>query len=188
MLGAWIIYIGTIGLDSGKELMEPQPFTPEEIYEHARRIAMQFFIEKGLTSRHHLIEDATQEIALAGWQCSETTDQVGCIVNRMKDRLKTWWGRYLKEQSRRSSESTEGILDNETVRECEDRSRNIHDPEALKSFLETKLSPRQRQIANYFMAGFTQQQIAEELGMSDRTVQRERVLMEETYRRHLNSY
>jgi hypothetical protein len=43
--------------------MEPQPFTPEEIYEHARRIAMQFFIKKELTSRHHWIEDATQEIA-----------------------------------------------------------------------------------------------------------------------------
>jgi len=168
--------------------MEPQTFTPKEIYKDAKKIASQFLIGKGLGKHHHLIEDATQEIALAGFQCSEETDQVGCIVNRMKSRLKRWWVRYLKEQSRRSSESAGEILDSEIVQEHENRSQNSHDPGALKSFLDTKLIPRQRQIANYFMAGFTQKQIAEELGISIRTVQRERDLMEETYRTHLNSY
>jgi len=168
--------------------MEPQPFTPEEIYEHARRIAMQFFIKKELTSRHHLIEDATQEIALAGWQCSETTDQVGFTIKRMRSRLQTWWGRYLKEQSKQSYGADEDILDDQTVQEHEDRSRNSHDQDVIKSFLETKLTPRQCQIANYFMAGFTQKQIAEELDISTRTIQRKRDLMEDTYRKHLNSY
>lgn len=80
--------------------MEKQQTTPEDIYEIAQKMATYFLVKEGFNKKHHIIEDATQEIALAGFQNLKETNEIGKIKKRMKDRLKSWWERYCAREAK----------------------------------------------------------------------------------------
>ncbi len=170
--------------------MEQQQMTAEEIYVIAQKMATQFLVKEGLSKKHHLIEDATQEIALAGFQDLKETDEVGKIGYRMQCRLKSWWGRYCAQEAKQPiPESTLPKFEGENGKMMSEydlprnaRRVNLFQELAVREFIENSLTLRQQQIVRMTAAEFSNKEIALELGVSTRTIKRERDLMKAKYR------
>lgn len=170
--------------------MEQQQMTAEEIYVIAQKMATQFLVKEGLSKKHHLIEDATQEIGLAGFQDLKETNEVDKIKKRMRDRLKSWWGRYCAREAKQPiPQSSFPLIETEDGEEItaydlprNARRVNLFQELAVREFIENSLTLRQQQIVRMTAAEFSNKEIALELGVSTRTIKRERDLMKAKYR------
>lgn len=175
--------------------MDQHQMTAEEIYAFARRVAMQFLSKQGLNLHEHLMDDATQEIALAGFQNWEKTKDVAFTKKRIRDRMKTWWVRHcIRENRQPKPESTLSAVEtdgDEELTAYETRQDRRVEPEqeaAVQDFLENCLTPRQRDIVRFSAAGFSDDEVALQIGVSVRTVQRERQVMKDKYKREFDKH
>lgn len=170
--------------------MKKHPITAEEIYKFASRFAKYFLARKGLSLHAHRIDDATQDIALAGFENWNKTQNIAFTKKRICDRMKSWWTRHWAIEGRHplpeSQLSAARDYEDDSAAICAMRCDRRSDPvqeAAVRDFLEIRLTPRQRSIANFTAAGFSDEEIAAELGISIRTIQRERKPMAAKYQK-----
>lgn len=172
--------------------MEPATILTHQIYQSAEAMATQLLAAKGLARHSHLIDDAAQEIALAGLQNWQATRNIAFVKVRMRDRLKSWWSRYCLHQHRQpvneSSLPSAVKDDGESVsllQMHQDRRANPAEEAAVNDFI-AHLSLRQQRILRLAYAGYENKQIAEELAVSVRTVERERSIIKKEYVREFS--
>lgn len=162
--------------------------TPDDLFPFAQMLVKQLKAQHQLRWGRHKMEDAAQDLFLAGWQVWQDEQNVGLAKNRMKDRAKNLIRDFQSELENepktgfsppRDETSDSGALWNEdAVRgwDSPDVRASIRgDPAevaSVNSYLEG-LTDRQRQIVLLRMAGCTTQETADELGLSLRTVERE---------------
>ena len=172
--------------------MEPATILTQRIYQSAEAMATQLLAAKGLARHSHLIDDAAQEIALAGLQNWQATQNIAFAKVRMRDRLKSWWLRYCADQRRQpvnESDLPSAVVDDgESVSLLQmhrDRRANPAEEAAVNDFI-AHLNPRQQRILRLAYAGYENEQIAEELAVSVRTVERERSTIRKEYVREFS--
>ena len=172
------------------------PNTPDDLYPFAKALVRRLIRLKELNWTKQRKEDAAQELFLAGWQVYCDTGEVGLAKNRMVSRVKNLYRDYRYEvkhepkaesQKRRSRQSTND-------EEAEDKgSRHYDDPtkrselradqdaeSAVRDMID-QMSERQQAIVKLRMAAFTNEEIAEELGIGLRTVERELLQLRKDY-------
>jgi len=125
------------------------------------------------------IEDAVQLLFLAGWQDYQDNGDVGLAKNRMVDRKKNLL-RDRKARLEREATLESNLPEPEEgqpspLEQCRRRGNRRDDPVELAVYNEllARLPERQRQIVLLKVAGLTDAEIAAELGVSERTVERE---------------
>jgi RNA polymerase sigma factor (sigma-70 family) len=172
--------------------VRPESITNEEICRIALKMAMQRLSSKRLAGRAHLVEDAAQWIALAGIKRWEETKDIGKMKGRMRDRWKDWWRDYCRnELPQPVSESSMPQAVNEDGQRVgflemrPDQHLGPFEQAAFKDFL-AHLTERQQRIFQLAYAGNKNKQIAEELAVSVRTVERERSIIEKEYVREFS--
>jgi len=131
----------------------------------------------------HAREDATQELFLAGWQVYRDTGSVGLAKNRMASRQKNLF-RIRREPKLECDlpEPQEGQAG--PLEQDKRRGTRRDDPveQAIYHELLARLPERRRRIVLLRVAGFSDRQIAEELGIGLRTVERELAQFRKDYR------
>jgi RNA polymerase sigma factor (sigma-70 family) len=163
--------------------------SPEDLFPFAQALVRTLLKEKGLRWSSHRVEDAEQDLFLAGWQVYQDEGDIGLAKNRMVTRVANLNRDYRSErkhepkassdQHKPAGISKDGKLWNDDANREWDVSNELCDwrrrpPEevAFKDMLEA-LPERQRQVVLLRSAGYTDQEIADELGVSLRTVERE---------------
>lgn len=136
-------------------------------------------------ARQH-IGDWADTLFLAGWQVWRDEDDVGLAKHRMRDRKKNLLRDVHAELNKPQPES-QGFQNDEEQREARDGglvvevrtsgTRRMRTPEPdnvlqVQEFLQ-RLPERRRKIAQLRLAAMTNKEIAQELGIGERTVDRE---------------
>ena len=163
--------------------------SPDDLYPFAEALVSQIGKNHLLRRDAHRKEDAIQDLFLAGWQVWCDTGDVGLAKNRMVSRknnlLRDAASERQHEPKRESrfpkpKEHNPGILERDGRRAelCGNPAQ-----EALVNDFLGSLTERQRQIVQLRMAAFTNQEIADELGVGLRTVERELSQVREEYER-----
>lgn len=162
--------------------------TPDDLYPFAQMLVRELKRKYQLRWNEHRMEDAEQDLFLAGWQVYQDEEDVGLAKNRMRDRAKNLLRdaaserkhepKTGQEQPRSEIPDSGELWDEEAIKAWDPpdpRATVRGDPAeeaSLNSYLD-ELTDRQRQIVLMRMAGCTAQETADELGMSLRTVERE---------------
>lgn len=162
--------------------------TPDDLYPFAEMLVKQLKKQHQLRWNKHRMEDATQDLFLAGWQVWQDEQNIGLAKHRMVSRsrnlLRDFQAELEHEPKTGTSPPRSKIPDSgELWDEGAIRAWDPSDPRAtirgdpaeeasLNSYLGN-LTDRQRQIVLMRMAGCTTQEIADELGIGLRTVERE---------------
>ena len=136
----------------------------------------------------HQEEDAAQDLFLAGWQVWQDEGSIGLAKNRMTDRAKNLI-RDLKSERKHEPRAAgeqrmagvrgrwDEASDDESLQKFDpvdrDSLRGDPDQDALVNETLNRLTERQREIAVLRMAGFSNDEIATELNIGLRTVERE---------------
>jgi DNA-directed RNA polymerase specialized sigma24 family protein len=178
--------------------MAEQQDVAEDLLSYATYLVKRLVRAHSLEWDHARVEDAAQALFLAGWQVWRNERNIALAKNRMKSRrvnlLRDFFNQRKREKQfpepskARSEPMQPGDLWNEnSVRDRQAKSkfgRLRDDPseEASKNDYIDQLPQRQRQILLLRSVGYTDQQIADELGVSLRTVERERSLLRKEYR------
>lgn len=125
------------------------------------------------------IEDGIQALFLAGWQDYKDNGDVGLAKHRMKDRRKNLLRdretRLAREPTLESDMPTPEEGQPGPLEQCTLRGNRRDDPAELAAYNEflARLPERQRQIVLLKYSGLTDDEIAEELGVSASTIERE---------------
>lgn len=162
--------------------------TPDDLYPFAQMLVKELKRKHQLQWNKHQEEDATQDLFLAGWQVWQDEEDVGLAKHRMSDRAKNLLRDFQSEQDHEPKAATEqrkpGVYgrwdensDEDAVQRFDtaDRTSLRGDPDQdamVNEFLD-QLTERQRRIVLLRMAGFESDEIARELGIGLRTVERE---------------
>lgn len=168
--------------------MNEERDTLDDLYPFAHVLVKQLLKRYRLRWNEHRVEDAVHDLFLAGWQVWRDEQDVGLAKNRMRDRAKNLLRDFQAELEhepkthlfpKRDHIPKSGRLwDEDTSRGWDppDARADIRgDPAevaAVSEYLE-RLNDRQRKVLMMRMAGCTNQEIADELGLSLRTVDRE---------------
>lgn len=157
--------------------------SPDDLYPFARATVLQLMRQKELRWNSHKVEDAIQDLFLAGWQVWQETKNVGLAKNRMVSRshnlLRDHKSEKKHEPPSASSLPTPAGRGGEARADRSvsplDRADSRGDPAKVLLTQEhlDQLSERQRQITLLRMAGYENEEIATELGIGLRTVERE---------------
>ena len=142
------------------------------------------------------MEDAIQDLFLAGWQVWQDEEDVGLAKNRMRDRAKNLLRDFQAELTHEPKASSEhpkpGVYGRWDEERDEDRVerwnpadrtslRGDPDQEAMVNEYLDGLTERQRRIVLLKMAGYEIEEIASELGIGKRTVDRELETLRKEY-------
>ncbi|GIX05009.1 MAG: hypothetical protein KatS3mg114_0878 [Planctomycetaceae bacterium] len=158
--------------------MADQTQIAEELYSFAQALV------RKLKPRQHGwnepdVEDAVQSLFLEGWKDFCDNGDLGLAKNRMKDRRKNLL-RDRKARLEREAALESNLPEPEggqpgPLEQCRLRGNRRDDPVELAVYNEllARLPERQRQIVLLKMSGLTDAEIAAELGVSERTVERE---------------
>ena len=167
--------------------MAEQSQTPDDLCPFAEALVRQLVAKKQLAWDEQRREDAVQELFLAGWQVWRDHGDVGLAKNRMASRQKNLLRDYASERRHEpphQSSFPEPVEGTPDYLERDRRRTALHGDlagEALVSDFLASLPERQRQIVQLRMAGCTGREIADELGISLRTVERELSLIRKDY-------
>ncbi len=163
--------------------------SPEDLFSFAQALVRTLLKEKGLRWSSHRVEDAEQDLFLAGWQVYQDEGDIGLAKNRMVTRVANLHREYRSERKNEPKAASDqlkpagikkdGKLWNDDANREWDVAEVLCDlrrrpPEEVvyKEMLDA-MPERQRKVALLRSAGFTDQEIADELGVSLRTVERE---------------
>ena len=163
--------------------------SPDDLHPFAQMLVRKLIKKYGLRWSEHRKEDAEQELFLAGWQTFRDEGDVGLAKHRMKTRTANLirdYGSERKHEPKAASDKfqtpgvdTSGNLwDEDAVRDWDASapfSRASDDPAdvAIYNELLERMPERQRKIALLRIAGHSDHEIADELGLGLRTVERE---------------
>jgi RNA polymerase sigma factor (sigma-70 family) len=150
----------------------------DDLYRTAFAIAMKVARQHGLAHDSHRVEDMAQTLFLAGWQVWRDKGEVGFAKHRMRSRRINLIDDLREERSepRVESQISESARRGAVpVRAMDRRPESRKTPlggQLVEEFLN-RLPERRRKIAQLRMAAMTNGEIAEETGISERTVDRE---------------
>jgi len=163
--------------------------SPGDLYPFAQALVRKLLKTKGLNWDRHRVEDAEQDLYLAGWQVWQDEGDIGLAKNRMKTRTANLVRDYRSEQRHEPKAASDqlktpgigksGRLWDDDANRDWDVSTTFgsmrDEPSEEASYLEllTNLPDRQRQVVLLRSAGYSNQEIADELGIGLRTVERE---------------
>jgi RNA polymerase sigma factor (sigma-70 family) len=168
-------------VQEGDGMDETKRDSPEDLHDFANALVKKMIRSKGLDWDEHRIEDAVQELFLAGWQVWCNTEDVGLAKNRMASRRKNLIRDFFSEKRHEpkpesdfervgagdgEAEQADWLERREAIRGSPTESAEVND------FLD-HLPDRRRDICRYRMAGYANKEIARELDISERTVERE---------------
>lgn len=163
--------------------------SPDDLYEFAQALVKDLLKSRGLKWSRHRLEDAQQDLFLAGWQVWQDEKDVGLAKNRMVSRVANLIRDYCSERKHEpkassaqfstSDDKRSGKLwTDDGLREWGSKSDLVRqeDPTVeeaeYREFL-ANLPERQRQIVLLRSAGYSDEEIAAELKVSLRTIERE---------------
>lgn len=161
---------------------------PEDLYPFAEALVRKLKARHQLQWSEHRMEDAIQDLFLAGWQVWQDEEDVGLAKNRMRDRAKNLLRDFQSELTHEPKASSEqpkpGVYGRWDEEKGEDRVerwnpadrnslRGDPDQEAMVNEYLDGLTERQRRIVLLRTAGYEIDEIASELGIGKRTVDRE---------------
>ncbi len=162
--------------------MNDETQVAEELYAFARAIVAKRTRRRG---GRHWQEDAAQELVLAGWQVYRDTGNIGLAKHRMTDRLKNLLRDADSEQEHEPKpESAFQEPSGEEPGLLEAAAGNRRDDPVETAIVReylAKLPERRRRVVQLRMAGYSAQEIADQLGVSLRTVERELELARKYY-------
>ncbi len=166
--------------------------SPDDLYPFARALVRKLVNRYQLTWDSHRKEDAEQDLFLAGWQVWQETQDIGLAKNRMASRKynllrdssteKKHEPKLLSAvQRKQKKEAIQGQFEARDFaaelgfETATDRASQRGDPveELIVQAYLNRLTERQRDIVLLRMAGNKDSEIAEQLGISLRTVERE---------------
>lgn len=178
--------------------MAEQKQSPNDLYPFAQALVWQLVGKKRLPWSEHRIEDEIHTLFLAGWQVWSDEGDVGLAKNRMISRRNNLIRDYKNEREHEPKSASDrlkmpaigkdgNLWDEDQVRGWDNlssRDRQCGDPagEALVNDYLASLTDRQRRIVKLRMADFTNREIADELSIGLRTVERELSLIRKDYR------
>lgn len=162
--------------------------TPDDLYPFAQMLVKELKRKYQLRWNEHRMEDAEQDLFLAGWQVWQDEGNAGLAKNRMTDRAKNLIRDLQSERKHEPKPAGEQRIagvkgrwdessDDESLHRFDpvarDSLRGDPDQDALVNETLNRLTERQREIAVLRMAGFSNDEIATELNIGLRTVERE---------------
>jgi DNA-directed RNA polymerase specialized sigma24 family protein len=163
--------------------------TPDDLYPFAEMLVKQLKKQHQLRWNKHRMEDATQDLFLAGWQVYQDEGDIGLAMNRMVTRVAKLHRDYRSEwksepkaasdQHKPAGIPKDGKLWNDDANRDWDASNVLCDwrrrppEEVAYEDMLVAMPERQRIVVLLRGAGYTDQEIADELGVSLRTVERE---------------
>lgn len=162
--------------------------SPDDLYPFARALVRKLVKRHGLEWSSHRIEDAEQDLFLAGWQVWREKADIGLAKNRMVTRTANLFRDFKAEEDHEPKASSrffkppgiEGgrLWDDDANRQwdvanvfCDHRSQPAE--EAAYNEMLAAMPERQRKVVLLRSAGYSDQEVADELGISLRTVERE---------------
>lgn len=164
--------------------------SPEDLVQFAKALILKAIHKHNLEWDEYCIEDAVQELFLQGWKVWCDKKNVGLAKNRMVDRRKNVLRDYVSEMKHEPKPESEfepiaipsleeGKKDREDWLEQRADIRGSPAEElGVRDYVD-HLPQRRRDICRYRMAGYTNKEIAQEMGINERTVQRELVVIRE---------
>jgi len=177
-----------------------KPPPPDDMYDFTRAVVLKMVHQHKFTWSSHRLEEAIQDLYLAGLQVWAETEDEGLARNRMVTRLPNLLRDFASEDKHRPRSASdfkpievpsleEGKVDKEDWLEQkvavagEPGRQALDETDDILSVREilTKLSPQCLKVCQYVMAGKTNAEIAEEMGLSERTVEREREAFRKEY-------
>lgn len=152
--------------------------TPDDLYPFAQMLVKRLQRKRAEPWSKHQEEDAVHDLFLAGWNVYQNDQNVGLAKNRMTDRAKNLIrDRNSEHKHQPTSESNLRPPSNEPQppHALIERSSREYDSALIAEVNDTlnKLPGRQRAIVLLRDARFTTQEMADLLGVSMRTVERE---------------
>ncbi len=156
--------------------MDDQTRIAKDLVKYAENLVWQLIRQHGLGWDKHRREDAVHELFVAGWEDYQKTGEVGLAKHRMASRkvnlLRDFYSEREHEPKVESSlpEPEEG---QPTVLEAKRAYTSDPVERAIWNEALARLTDRQRQIVAFRRAGLTQREIADEMGISLSTVERE---------------
>lgn len=169
--------------------MRKERETPDDLFSFAQMLVAKLKRTDPLQQwSKHQEEDAVQDLFLAGWQVWQDEGNAGLAKNRMADRAKNLIRDLKSERKHEPTAAGEqrmaGVTgrwdessDDESLQRFDpvdrDSLRGAPDQDSLVNETLNRLTERQREIAVLRMAGFSNDEIATELNIGLRTVERE---------------
>lgn len=164
--------------------MTDSPEVTDDLYRTASAIAREVAAKNGRQGDRHLIEDMAQTLFLAGWQVWRDKGDVGLAKNRMRSRQNNLIKSLCRERnapppvSQLSEREQRGAVPSRAM----GRNPAAQPPPESALVVEEFLSrqpERRRHVAQLRMAAMTNDEIAKELGISKRMVEREITALKE---------
>ncbi len=160
--------------------------SPEDLYDFAQALVRKLKWRHHLKWDEHRLEDAAQDLFLAGWQ---DKGNIGLAKNRMVSRISNLFRDYKSEKKHEpkpasdllttpSIDKSGELWDEDAVRawdippKHEWRQEDPAERARINDYLRS-LPPRRRKVIRLRMADYTNEEIAAKLGVSLRTVERE---------------
>lgn len=146
---------------------------PEELYSFAERLVMKLVGRVPVAWQEHDIKDAIQDLFLAGWDDWKTTGDLGLAKNRMVSRRANLIRDRAAQTERQKKTQPLGNPAG-TVSRMTDRARagdNLEQEVQVNEFLD-RLPEQTRRIVQFRLAGMTNSEIASELSIPLRSVER----------------
>lgn len=163
--------------------------SPEDLFNFAQALVRKLKMRRQLNWDEHRMEDAAQDLFLAGWQVWQDQGDLGLAKNRMVTRVSNLFRDYRSERRHEPKPASDllttppigesGHLWSENVvRGWDAPSRHERaqgDPAEIARLNDylASLPPRRRKVVTLRMAGYSDAEIADELGIGLRTVERE---------------
>jgi len=158
--------------------MTDRPEVTEDLYRTALAIAREIAAKNGRRRDEHLIEDMAQSLFLDGWQVWRDEGEVGLAKHRMRSRQNNLIKDLRRERKAPRAGSQLSEREQRTavpVRAMGMDPDSHTTPEGVKLVKEQlqRMPEQRRKIAQLRMAAMTNEEIAKELGISKRMVERE---------------
>lgn len=164
--------------------MTDRPEVTDDLYRTALAIAREVAAKNGRQRDGHLIEDMAQTLFLAGWQVWRDEGDVGLAKNRMRSRQNNLFKDLRREGSAPHPVSQLSEREQQCAVPVRAMGRNpaaepCPESELVVQEFLSRLPDRRRQVAQLRMAAMTNDEIAKELGISKRMVEREITALKE---------
>jgi len=148
----------------------------KELIEFAEKLVWKLIREHGLKWHIPRREDAQNDLFVAGWEVWRETGNLGFARKRMSSRAVNLHRDFMTE-SRHEPKCESSFPKPEEGQPSLLEARRAYTSDPLKAAIwkeaEKRLTERQQQIGLYRSAGLSHQEIANEMGVPLRTIQRE---------------